>query len=89
MDADKGPVTYHQDGELTVVLQANEQQAQQAERERLAEDMRKLYVALTRAPALLLGRADAGERAKCYRVLCYPTMRWYRLWLCWSSYRLY
>lgn len=49
VDADKGPVTYHQDGELTVVLQANEQQAQQAERERLAEDMRKLYVALTRA----------------------------------------
>lgn len=49
VDADKGPVSYHQDGELTVVLQANEQQAQQAERERLAEDMRKLYVALTRA----------------------------------------
>ena len=49
VDANKGPVTYHQDGELTVVLQANEQQAQQAERERLAEDMRKLYVALTRA----------------------------------------
>jgi exodeoxyribonuclease V beta subunit len=49
VDADKGPITYHQDGELTVVLQANEQQAQQAERERLAEDMRKLYVALTRA----------------------------------------
>lgn len=49
VDADKGPVTYHQDGELMVVLQANEQQAQQAERERLAEDMRKLYVALTRA----------------------------------------
>jgi exodeoxyribonuclease V beta subunit len=49
VDASKGPVTYHQDGELTVVLQANEQQAQQAERERLAEDMRKLYVALTRA----------------------------------------
>ncbi|RVT49118.1 exodeoxyribonuclease V subunit beta [Rheinheimera sediminis] len=49
VDADKGPVSYHQDGELMVVLQANEQQAQQAERERLAEDMRKLYVALTRA----------------------------------------
>lgn len=49
VDADKGPVTYHQDGELRVVLQANEQQAQQSERERLAEDMRKLYVALTRA----------------------------------------
>jgi exodeoxyribonuclease V beta subunit len=49
VDAEKGPVTYHLDGELTVVLQANEQQAQQAERERLAEDMRKLYVALTRA----------------------------------------
>jgi exodeoxyribonuclease V beta subunit len=49
VDADKGPVSYHRDGELRVVLQANEQQAQQAERERLAEDMRKLYVALTRA----------------------------------------
>ena len=49
VDADKGPVTYHHDGELRVVLQANEQQAQQSERERLAEDMRKLYVALTRA----------------------------------------
>lgn len=49
VDVSKGPLTYHQDGELRVVLQASEQQAQQAERERLAEDMRKLYVALTRA----------------------------------------
>jgi len=49
VDADKGPVTYHQDGELVVVLLASEQQEQQAEGERLAEDMRKLYVALTRA----------------------------------------
>jgi exodeoxyribonuclease V beta subunit len=49
VEAGKGPVSYHQDGELRVVLQATEQQTQQAERERLAEDMRKLYVALTRA----------------------------------------
>ena len=49
VDAKKGLISFHQDGELRVELQPSELQILQAERERLAEDMRKLYVALTRA----------------------------------------
>ncbi|MFM2480534.1 exodeoxyribonuclease V subunit beta [Celerinatantimonas sp. YJH-8] len=40
---------YHRDGQLTLALQADPQASEQADEERLAEDLRLLYVALTRA----------------------------------------
>ncbi|WP_337881527.1 exodeoxyribonuclease V subunit beta [Rheinheimera sp.] len=50
LDASKGPISYHPSAaELVVRLDASEEELVLAERERLAEEMRKLYVALTRA----------------------------------------
>ncbi|MFC4656664.1 MULTISPECIES: exodeoxyribonuclease V subunit beta [Rheinheimera] len=50
LDANKGPISYHPSAaELVVRLDASDDELALAERERLAEEMRKLYVALTRA----------------------------------------
>lgn len=48
--ADDLPLTYHDDeGRLVVALQADADTLARADQERLGEDLRKLYVALTRA----------------------------------------
>ena len=48
--ADKGPVRWHDDqGQLRLSLTPDEAIVERADRERLGEDLRKLYVALTRA----------------------------------------
>ena len=53
------PVRLHSDGESTWVMNPDDEQTQQADRERLGEDLRLLYVALTRARhACWLGLAD-------------------------------
>ena len=59
------PLKWHDaDGELQIALQADAQIVQQAEQERLAEDLRKLYVALTRARYLTwLGLAPIKNNA--------------------------
>ncbi len=48
-ETSKPPLRYHQDGELVVNLEPDDAAGALADRERLAEDMRLLYVALTRA----------------------------------------
>ena len=48
-EANKPPLRYHRDGELVVDLEPDDAAGALADRERLAEDMRLLYVALTRA----------------------------------------
>lgn len=45
----KPPLRYHRDGELVVDLEPDDTATARADQERLAEDMRLLYVALTRA----------------------------------------
>ncbi|SMB24441.1 DNA helicase/exodeoxyribonuclease V, beta subunit [Sterolibacterium denitrificans] len=59
------PLKWHDDrGELQLALQADAVVLQRAERERLAEDVRKLYVALTRARYLTwLGLASIKGNA--------------------------
>ena len=53
------PVRLHKDGKSVWVMNPDEEQLQQADRERLGEDLRLLYVALTRARhACWLGLAD-------------------------------
>ncbi|MFW6341914.1 MAG: exodeoxyribonuclease V subunit beta [Halothiobacillaceae bacterium] len=50
VDPKKGPVRYHDEqGQKQLVLNPDEAQLARADRERLAEDMRLLYVAVTRA----------------------------------------
>lgn len=64
------PLTIHGDGGTQVVLQPTEEDVQRADAERLAEDMRLLYVALTRARhACWLGMADLKYRNKASSVL--------------------
>ena len=48
-DKNKPPLRYHQDDHLTVSLEPDAEVERKADEERLAEDMRLLYVALTRA----------------------------------------
>jgi exodeoxyribonuclease V beta subunit len=59
------PLKWHDAaGELQIALQASDEVLHQAERERLAEDLRKLYVALTRARYLTwLGLAPIKNNA--------------------------
>ena len=53
------PVRLHRDGKSVWVMNPDEDELQQADRERLGEDLRLLYVALTRARhACWLGLAD-------------------------------
>ncbi|MFD1009587.1 exodeoxyribonuclease V subunit beta [Oceanisphaera ostreae] len=59
------PVRVHIAGQRRLVLSPDDSQFEQAEQERLAEDMRLLYVALTRARhACWLGMADTKSRGK-------------------------
>ena len=57
------PLKWHDEaGELQIGLEARPEHLEQADRERLAEDLRKLYVALTRARHLTwLGLAPIGR----------------------------
>jgi len=62
------PLSWHDgDGRLALVFSADEDALARADRERLAEDIRKLYVALTRARhATWVGAPDIkGEEQRC------------------------
>lgn len=73
VDKDRPPVRYHDDdGELVVRSSPDNGDVERADRERLAEDLRLLYVALTRARhACWLGVADlkrgAGNQSLLHR----------------------
>ena len=61
----KEPIRVHDGEQRKLVLSPTQEQLDQAEQERLAEDMRLLYVALTRARhGCWLGMADIRSRGK-------------------------
>ncbi|PRB79913.1 exodeoxyribonuclease V subunit beta [Pseudomonas sp. MYb185] len=71
------PVRLHDGGRARWILEPTEEQLQQADRERLGEDLRLLYVALTRARhACWLGLADLKSGQGRRSVLHHSAIAW-------------